>query len=181
MRLGVYVGSFNPPHNGHLKVVNYLLDNNYLDKVVILPAPNNYDKRDLVDVKYRTEMLRIFETDKIIIDDIHNKKYTYEELNEVQGYYKDATLYLIVGADNLAELHLWKNVEEILKYNIIVLKRGNIDIEECLEKFDRSKFTIVDNFPFIDISSTKIRDGNDDNLDPRVLQYIKKNKLYGRK
>lgn len=181
MRLGVYVGSFNPPHNGHLKVVNYLLDNNYLDKVVILPAPNNYDKQDLVDVKYRTEMLRIFETDKIIIDDVHNKKYTYEELDEVDNYYKDAVLYLIIGADNLAELHTWKNVEEVLKYNIIVLKRGDINIDECLEKFDRSKFVIVDNFPFIDISSTKIRDGNDDNLDPRVLQYIKKNKLYGRK
>ena len=181
MRLGVYVGSFNPPHLGHLKVVNYLLDNNYLDKVVILPAPNNYGKQDLVDVKYRTEMLKIFETDKIIVDDVHNKKYTYEELDEVGKYYKDAVLYLIIGADNLAELHTWKNVEEVLKYNIIVLKRGDINIDECLEKFDRSKFVIVDNFPFIDISSTKIRDGNDDNLDPRVLQYIRENKLYGRK
>lgn len=181
MKLGVYVGSFNPPHLGHLKVANFLLDNGYLDKVVILPAPNNYEKTDLVDVKYRAEMLRIFETDRIIIDDVHNKKYTYEELDEVGKYYKDATLYLIIGADNLAELHTWKKVEELLKYNIIVLKRGNIDIEECLEKFDRSKFTIVDNFEFIDVSSTKIREGSDDFLDPKVLQYIRKNKLYGRK
>ena len=50
MKLGLYVGSFNPVHNGHLKVINYLLDNNIVDKVIVLPTPNYWDKQDIIDV-----------------------------------------------------------------------------------------------------------------------------------
>ena len=181
MRLGVYVGSFNPPHLGHLKVANFLLDNNYVDKVLMLPTPNYWEKQDLLDVRMRADMLRFFETDKIIVDDIHNTEYTYEVLKRLKELYTDDTLYLIIGSDNLDRFHLWKNIDEVLNHNVIVLKRGNTDIDKHLEKFDRSRFIVIDDFPFVDISSTKIREGSDDFLDPRVLQYIKKNKLYGRK
>ena len=51
MKLGLYVGSFNPVHNGHLKVINYLLDNNIVDKVIVLPTPNYWDKQNLLDLK----------------------------------------------------------------------------------------------------------------------------------
>ena len=53
MKLGIYVGSFNPVHNGHLKVINYLLDNNLVDKVLVLATPNYWDKQDILDVKDR--------------------------------------------------------------------------------------------------------------------------------
>ena len=69
------------------------------------------------------------DNNRIIIDDVHNKKYTYEELNEVQGYYKDATLYLIVGADNLAELELMcEKAKETKRDNIKIGIRVNINV-----------------------------------------------------
>ena len=181
MKLGIYVGSFNPPHNGHMKVANFLIDNKIVDKVIILPTPNYWDKQDLVDINIRVDMLKLLETDDIIIDNKHNNyPYTYQVLESLKKDYND-TLYLIIGSDNLESFHLWKNIDKILKNYVIVLRRGNNEINKYLDKFDKNKFIVIDDFPFIDVSSTKIREGSDDFLDPKVLQYIRENKLYGRK
>ena len=181
MKLGIYVGSFNPPHNGHFKVVNYLLDNKIVDKIIILPTSNYWDKSNMVDIDKRVEMLKIFESENVIVDGINNRyPHTYQILNNLKKYYPDDELYLIIGSDNLEKFHLWKNIEEILKYHIIVLKRGNTDIYKYLSKFDTSKFLIIENFPSINVPSTEIRSNLDnENLDARVLKYIKKHKLYG--
>ena len=181
MKLGIYVGSFNPPHNGHMRVANFLIENKIVDKVIILPTPNYWNKQDLVDINMRIDMLRLLEADNIIIDDKHNNyPYTYQVLDSLKNDYSD-DLYLIIGSDNLEKFHLWKNIDEILKNYVIVLRRGNTDIDKYLEKFDRTRFIVIDDFPFIDVSSTDIRNGSDDNIDSKVLEYIKKNKLYGRK
>ena len=181
MKLGIYVGSFNPPHNGHMKVANFLIENKIVDKVIILPTPNYWDKQDLVDINMRVDMLKLLETDNIIIDNKHNNyPYTYQVLEILKKDYND-TLYLIIGSDNLESFHLWKNIDEILKNYVIVLRRGNNEINKYLDKFDKNKFIVIDDFPFIDVSSTKIREGSNDFLDPKVLQYIRENKLYGRK
>lgn len=66
MRLGVYVGSFNPVHNGHLKVIHYLLNHDLVDKVFVLATPNYWDKQDLVCVDDRVAMLKFFE-EKILL------------------------------------------------------------------------------------------------------------------
>ena len=179
MKLGVYVGSFNPVHAGHIKVVNYLLDNGYLDKILVIATPNYWEKQDLIDINKRIEMLKFFETDKIIVDDTHNYPYTYQILDELAKEYPDDEIYLVISSDNLERFHLWKNINQILKYHVIVLRRGYGDIECHLDKFDRSRFIVINNFPFINISSTEIRkDLNNENLDKRVLDYIRKNKLY---
>ena len=60
MKLGIYVGSFNPVHKGHIKVANYLLKNNYVDKVIMLPTPNYWHKTNLLDVNKRVEMLKFY-------------------------------------------------------------------------------------------------------------------------
>ena len=105
MKLGIYVGSFNPVHNGHLKVINYLLENNLVDKVLVLATPNYWDKQDLIDVKDRINMLKFFETDNIIIDSIHNNyPYTYQVIDSIKKDYKDE-LYLIIGSDILEKLY----------------------------------------------------------------------------
>ncbi len=181
MKLGIYVGSFNPVHNGHIKVANYLVNNNLVDKVLILPTPTYWDKQNFVDLKHRINMLKFFETDNIIVDDVHNNyPYTYQVMESVKNDYPTADLYLVIGADNLEKLYLWKKIDEIIKNNyIIVLKRGNIDYNKYLINFDINKFVIVDDFDFINISSTDIRNNlENDNLDGRVLKYIKENKLY---
>ena len=183
MKLGIYVGSFNPPHMGHIKVVNYLLENKIVDKVIILPTPNYWNKTDLVDIDLRVDMLRFFETDNIIIDDINNKyQYTYQVLESLKKTYKNDQLFLVISSDNIEKFHLWKNVDEILKNKVIVLRRGNNEIYKYVEKLGREHFIVIDDFPFIDVSSTEIRNNLDNEyLDKRVLNYIKKHNLYNYK
>lgn len=178
MKLGLYVGSFNPVHNGHIKVINYLLDNDLVDKVIVLPTPNYWDKQDIIDVKHRINMLKIFERKNVIIDDKNNEyPYTYQVIDSIKKEYDDE-IYLVIGSDNLEKLHLWKNIDKILENKIIVLRRGNTPIEEYLEKFDRTKFIIVDDFEYLDVCSTDIRNGVYNNIDDRVVEYIKRNNLY---
>ena len=183
-KLGVYVGSFNPVHDGHINIVKFLLNNKYVDKVLIVPTLNYWNKNNLIDIKHRINMLKFFEDDNIIIDTLHNKYiYTYELLNILSNEYIDYDLYLVMGADNIVRFNEWKNVEDILKYNIIVLKRDNININAYIDKYnyDRSKFIVIDNYPFINISSTDIRNNIDNSdISSKVYKYIKDNNLYRR-
>lgn len=182
MRLGIYVGSFNPVHKGHIKVANYLVDNNYLDMILLLPTPNYWDKQDLAPTKDRLNMLKIFETSKIKIDSIHNNyPYTYQVLRSLKKEYPKDELYLIIGSDNLKKLHLWKNIDEILSYKIMIVKRDKDAITKYLENFPNNRFIVIDNFIPIEVSSTIIRNNlSDNNLDQRVLTYIKNYHLYER-
>ena len=181
MRLGVYIGSFNPVHNGHIKLVNYLLDKKIIDKVLIVPTTDYWDKTNLVDIKNRIDMLKFFESDRIIIDEKHNNiKYTYELMRELTSVYDDE-LYLIIGADNIINFDKWMNYEELLNYKIIVMNRNNIDIDSYIKKYNTPNFIVINDFPFLDVSSTEIRNNLDNEyLDKRVLEYIKKNNLYKR-
>lgn len=180
MKLGIYVGSFNPPHDGHMHVVNFLLSNSLVDKVLLLATPNYWNKTNLVSMEDRVNMLNFLVKENIIVDTKHNKyPYTYQVLEAIEKDYPNDELYLILGADNLEKLHLWKNINRILKYKIIVLKRGNINRKKFLKKFNTNNFILVNNFDYINISSTKIRNNiNGDYLDSRVHQYIKEHKLY---
>ena len=180
MDIGIFVGSFNPPHDGHIKIAKYLIENNYVDKVLILPTPNYWNKQDLVSIKDRINMLKFYEDKNIVIDDIHNNyPYTYLVLKSLEHDYPNDTLYLILGSDNIKDLNKWKNLELILKHKIIVMNRGD-NIEEYINKLGKEHFIVVDNFQSINISSTKIREGNVDNINPKVLEYIKNNHLYNK-
>lgn len=188
MKIGIYVGSFNPPHLGHIKIVNHLVDN-YFDKVIIVPTGNYWDKQDLINVKDRINMLKLFENENIMIDNKNNDvQYTYQILDILSREYKEDELYLILGADNLINLDKWKNYDRILKYNLIVLNRTNIDVLKYLNYLNkRTNYIVVDDLPNIDISSTmirkKLKEKDYDNIlnliDKKVFEYIEKNNLYG--
>jgi len=62
MRVGVYVGSFNPPHNGHESIVNFLISHNYVDKVLVIPTGNYWDKQNIVSLEDRVNMLKYLES-----------------------------------------------------------------------------------------------------------------------
>ena len=178
-RLGIYIGSFNPPHLGHIDVVNYLLNSNYVDKVLIVPTLAYWDKNNLIDIKDRINMLKFFENDKIKVDTKHNKYiYTCELMEKLSSKY-DNELYLIIGADNIVEFDKWKNYQELLNYNIIIMNRDNIDIDKYLKKYNRHHFIVIKDYDFIPISSSEIRTNlSDKYLDRRVLDYINNNKLF---
>lgn len=183
MRIGVFGGSFNPPHLMHLNIAKDLLRLKYLDKVIFVPTGNKYNKDDLIDIKYRIEMLKIMiiSYDDMIVSDYENQDrvvYTYETLDYFKKKYLGSEIYFILGADNLKQISNWKNSEYILSnYKLLVINRGDDKIEV---KDNVIVMDILNN----DISSTFIRNYIDNNdiikkyLDKNVLEYIRKEKLY---
>jgi len=187
MKLGVYVGSFNPVHKGHIKIVNYLLSE-YLDKVLIMPTGAYWDKHDLVGLEDRINMLRFYENDKIIIEDEKNDlPYTYLVMRYLNEKYESDELYLIIGADNIVNFDKWDNYEELLKNNLVIIARDNIDVKYYLKRLGKEdKYILVDSLEDMDVSSTTIRNLIKENklkdieklIDRQVLEYITKNNLY---
>ena len=185
MKIGVFVGSFNPVHKGHIRIINYLLDR-YLNKVIVVPTGNYWDKTDLIDINHRINMLKNYQNSRIIIDEDNNEvEYTYQVLKNLSKKYIDDELYLIIGADNIVHFDKWVKYEELLKYNLIIINRNDVDIKYHLNRMNKKdKYIITEQLPNINLSSTSIRDNiknidnSNDMLDKEVLEYIKDNNLY---
>lgn len=187
MKIGVYVGSFNPVHKGHIKIVKHLIKNKYLDKVIIVPTGAYWYKQNLIDIIDRINMLKFYENDNIIIDDKNNNlPYTYQLLDILSKEYSNDDLYLIMGADNIINFDKWKNYKEILKHKLIIINRDDIDINYYLNKHNIKNSIIVNDLPEIDISSTMIRDLITENkynkltnfIDEVIINYIQTKNLY---
>lgn len=176
MKIGVFVGSFDPVHIGHENIANYLINEKIVDKVIIIATGNYWEKQNITDLKTRLEMLALIKNDNIIIDNKYNNlTYTYEILNSLRKDNPEDTFYLVIGADNANTLYKWKRYEDILKNKIIVVNRNNIPINLTGDNI------IVINKTFGDVSSTKIRNNVLDSkvfLDEKVYNYIVENKLY---
>ena len=179
MKIGVFVGSFDPVHNGHTNVINYLIDKKIVDRVLVIATGNYWDKQNITDLNKRLDMLDLIKKDNIIIDKTHNNiKYTYQILNALKKEYKDDEFYLVIGADNANTLHKWKRYNEIIQNGIIVVGRDNIKVN-----LKTNKLIFIDK-NFGNISSTKIREdvlNNKMYLDDLVYNYIIENNLYERR
>lgn len=186
MKIGVYVGSFNPVHIGHIKIVNHLIDNDYFDKIIIIPTGNYWNKQNLINITDRINMLKIFENDFITVDTkLNNLTYTYQVFEELSKNSND-DYGLIIGADNIVDFNKWKNYEYLLNFDLAIINRDEIDVNYYLNKYKIKKYKLVNDLPVLDISSTIIRSlikkGNYNELtnyvDADVLEYIKENRLY---
>ena len=185
MKIGIFVGSFNPVHKGHIKIINHLIQSKYLDKVIIIPTGNYWNKQNIININDRINMLKYYKTNDIIIDNkLNDLTYTYEIMNELKQNYED--LNLIIGADNLIDFDKWKNFKELLRYNLIIINREDVDVSYYLEKHNIKKYTIVNDLPKLDVSSTLVRNLIKEDkyeelnkyLDEDVIEYIKEKKLY---
>lgn len=181
MKVGVFVGSFDPVHTGHTAIMNYLVSEKIVDKVLVIPTGNYWDKQNLTELSKRIEMLELISSDKIIIDKIRNNyEYTYQILDSLNDENSQDKYYLVIGMDNFKNIHLWKECERILKHGVIVIKRDGYRAE-CMN----DGVIFVDK-GFGDVSSTvirkKIKDGKYEDissfLDRNVLEYIVKKGLY---
>ena len=186
MKIGVYVGSFDPFHKGHENIVNHLIDKNYVDKIIIIPTLDYWDKKINLSLDDRIKMIKLIENDKITVNTkLNTYECTYEILEELRKEYDN--LYLIIGADSLIEFYKWDEIDTILKNNILVIPRNNIDVYKYINDFkQKDKFIVVTDWKSTEISSTmlrnKLKDKNFDELDgymnKKILNYIKEKKLY---
>lgn len=190
IKIGLFSGSFNPIHTGHLIIANYMCQFEDLDEVWFIVSPQNpiKDKSSLLCDEHRVAM-----TELAIIGHSYFKhcdieltmprpSYTIHTLDALRAQYPENNFYLIIGADNWSKFGLWKDAKRILnEYNLIVYPRQGYPIEENSMTKKNITFSKA---PIIEISSTFIRyalkHGKNMNyfIPANVYNYIIKNKLY---
>lgn len=192
MKIGIFGGSFNPPHKMHEKIAQYLIQNEYIDKVVFVPTGNRYQKQELIDGKYRFQMLELLcsKNSNFLVSDFELKNelmYTYQTLEYFEKSYPDDQIYFILGADNLADIKNWKHADFILKhYHFLAINRGNSKprLKQAYQKYrEQIQFVPLEQD---ELSSTEIRywlkagrrEKAQMQLDFLVFDYIVKHQLY---
>lgn len=201
MKIGLYFGTFNPIHIGHLIIANHIAEHTNLDEIWMVVTPHNPHKKKetLLDNNLRLEMVYLATEGflKIKPSDIEFKlsqpNYTVNTLVHLQEKFPNYDFSLIMGEDNLKSLHKWKNYEAILAHHDIyvyprletkVAKVEIISLEtEDLAFKNHTKIHKID-APIVEISSTFIRDNikkgkNTKPLLPyKVWDFIDLNNLY---
>jgi len=159
-KIGLFFGSFNPIHNGHLMIANYMAEFSDLDQVWFVISPQNPFKNDtelLADYHRRELLMRaIGDYPRFMVSSVEFKlpkpSFTIDTLDFLEQSYPDKQFTLIMGSDQLPNFHLWKKPEKILeKYKILVYPRHSSPVTG-----HQSQFEIV-NAPMMEISSTFIR------------------------
>ena len=185
MKIGLYFGTFNPIHVGHLIIANHLVENSDLDQIwfVVTPLSPFKKKSNLLANHHRLEMVYMATEnyDKLKPSDIEfgllEPNYTVYTLANLEEKYPNYDFSLLMGEDNLKSFHKWKNYEAILEnYNLYVYPRISEGIIEHQFK-NHPKINKV-NAPIIEISSTMIRKSIQEQknvtplLDAKVLKFI---------
>lgn len=161
-KIGLFFGSFNPVHNGHLMLANYIVEYTDLDSIWFVVSPHNpfKDMTSLLEDHYRRDMLEmaVKNDERFGVCDIefHMPKpsYTIDTLMRLSELYPDTDFYLICGMDNLKDFHKWKDYQGILdNYRLLVYPRKGYDGGVML---NHKSIQIID-APEIEISSTFIR------------------------
>ncbi|MGE5436090.1 MAG: nicotinate-nucleotide adenylyltransferase [Syntrophothermus sp.] len=187
-KIGVYGGTFDPIHNGHLITAQAVREIRNLDKIIFILAFVSPHKLNVISSsnEHRLNMinLAIEGVDYLECSDMEIKRkdisYTIDTLTELKKSYKE--IELIIGYDNLFKFDTWKNPQEIVKLvKLVVLKRKSNITGITNQYFDKAEF--VDT-PIIEISGTSIRERVKNNMPidflvpDKVKQYIYKNNLY---
>lgn len=198
MKTGVFGGTFNPVHNGHIMLAEYCMDSVGLDRIIMIPTavPPHKISNNLASENDRLNMCKLACRGKenFFVSDIEikrqGKSYTYETLTQLKEIYPDDHLYTIMGADMFLTLNRWKNPEIIFeKSSIITIPRDEENKHELENFYNKvlkamgASSVILPN-PVMSVSSTFIRENLDnfnlisDMLDKGVYDYIIKNNLY---
>jgi nicotinate-nucleotide adenylyltransferase len=163
MKIGILPGSFNPVHVGHLAIANYLAEYEGFDQIWFLITPQNplKSKNDLMDQNLRLEMLQksVEGYDKFVISTIEwnmpQPSYTINTLQKLRVTYPQDTFELIIGSDNWATFHRWKDYQLILKnFKVLIYPRRGSDRIQL----HHPNVQLCKGAPKIEISSTFIRE-----------------------
>ena len=187
MKIGLFGGSFNPVHYGHLEISKKALK--YVDEVWIMPCCNHPFRKNNISFHHRYKMIEIalkeLGNEKIKVSDFEYKKNkkseTINTLKKLANEYPDYDFIWILGSDVLSEIKKWKNYDELMRKAVfLIVERPGFDMKNI-----PSNLKYIGNMNIkTAISSTKIREKiknseNVNNLLPNgVINYIKKNELY---
>jgi len=192
-KIGLFGGTFDPPHIAHINLINTVIKKLNLHTVYFIPTAKHPLKENtkITSVEIRCEMLEAalnnypeFRLSKIEIDR-PAISFTIDTIKKFCRYEKisNATLFFILGSDNINEIHLWKDPEQIFKLaKIVVLRRPGSEESPVIDKY-KNRIILID-LPLIPVSSTdlrhKIGNGQDyHNLIPcGVAEIIDKYNLY---
>ena len=161
MKIGLFFGSFNPVHHGHLIIANHIAMTTGLDEVWMVVSPQNPFKKSASllneNHRYHLVQLAIEGEKKLRASNIEFKlpkpSYTVDTLAYLAEKYPKHRFSIIMGSDGFQNLDKWKNAEAIVKnYPLIIYKRPGFEIENKL----RAAITVAD-APMLGISSTHIR------------------------
>jgi len=192
VKIGLYFGTFNPIHVGHLIIASHMAEFTDLDQVWMVVTPHNplKKKATLLDDYTRLELVRLATEDfpKLRPSDIEFKlpqpNYTVHTLAHLEEKFPEHTFSLIMGQDNIESLHKWKNYEVILeRYNLLVYPRISSETPQVDMLSKSDKIRLVD-APIVEISSTFIRNALRQKKDVQALlpdkvwRYLDHNNLY---
>ena len=192
-KVGIFCGSFNPVHNGHVALADYIARNSDLDEVWLVVSPLNPLKRTIADTlapnEQRLDMVRLAlrSCERLFASDIEFSlplpNYTINTLNALKSKYPETDFSLIIGADNLALFERWKDSDVIMSnFDMLVYPRPGVDLDSLMQKYP--KVRVLENAPLHDVSSTEIRrrlssgESVSGLVNPEVEKYIRDNNLY---
>lgn len=191
MKIGVFGGTFNPPHNGHIRLAKAAADELKLDKLLVIPSciPPHKIAAKLADGQERLEMCRLafgcdprFEVSPMELER-GSRSYTVETLRELKALYPDSELYFIVGSDMLESFDKWYLWQEILSLSVLCAASREEGYSPNLSRFGKlaERIKIITLDP-LEVSSTQIRNSagevSPELLDPKVAAYIREHGLY---
>lgn len=173
MHVGLYFGSFNPIHHGHLIIANYIINKHLVDQIWFIVSPLNpfKQKEDLINEYTRLELVKIGidgEKNMRAIDiefKMPKPSYSIDTLKKLKEVYPQCFFTIIVGSDSYENIVRWKEGTEILRsYDIIIYRR----LGYTCQPFN-FRHIFLEESPIIEISSTAIRDMIKNNLSIKYL------------
>ena len=188
-RTGLFFGSFNPIHTGHLMIANYMVEFTDISQVWFIVSPHNplKDKTTLLADHHRLAMANIAVEDdqrfraSNIEFHLPEPSYTIDTLTLLQEKYPRTEFVIIAGQDNLPYLHKWKNFEQLLEqYEIYLYPRPQV----AESRFDKHPHIHFTESPLIEVSSSFIRKSIKEKKDIRhflpekVWKYLKEMHFY---
>ena len=193
-KIGLYFGSYNPIHSGHVAIANFMLEQTDMEEVWFMVSPQNPLKKEegLLDEDIRLQMVEIVTKQNPGLKasnfefDLPKPSYTRTTLDKLKQTYPEYDFQMILGEDNIRYFHLWKDYESILdEYAIWVYPRAGVRSDELNEELlTHHNVHYQINAPLFNLSSTQIRRAiqkgdNVENLIPtEVFTFITENQLY---